>query len=67
MSAIGRCLPLTHGIAAARDVARGSIARRRLRARLDRGGIGVAYAVAGFVLFRFLEHASRRRAVLDTF
>ena len=30
-------------------------------------GIGAAYAVAGFLLFRFLEHASRRRAVLDTF
>ena len=35
MSAVGRCLPLTHGIEAARQVAAGAGARRRLRARLD--------------------------------
>ena len=30
-------------------------------------GIGACYAVAGFLLFRVLEWASRRSAVLDTF
>src|SRR3982750_657464 len=64
MSAVGRCLPLTHGIAAAREVAGGSSFG-------DVGGlvateafIGVVYAAAGFVLFRFFENASRRNAVL---
>ena len=35
MSAIGRCLPLTHGIAAARAGRDGRVARRRLGARSD--------------------------------
>jgi hypothetical protein len=30
-------------------------------------GIGVAYATAGFVLFRFFERESRRSAVLDAY
>jgi ABC-2 type transport system permease protein len=67
MSAIGRCLPLTHGIAATREVAAGASFG-------DVGGlvateafIGAAYASAGFVLFRFFEHSSRRNAVLDAY
>ena len=38
MSAVGRCLPLTHGIAAAREVAAGASLGSVVRARLDRGG-----------------------------
>jgi hypothetical protein len=30
-------------------------------------GIAVAYAAAGFVLFRILEHESRRSAMLDAY
>ena len=37
MSLVGRCLPLTHGIAAAREVAGGASLGRRRRARLDGG------------------------------
>jgi ABC-2 type transport system permease protein len=67
LGAIGRCLPLTHGIEAAREVARG-------RPLTDVSGlvatealIGLAYASAGFVLFRVFEREGRRRASLDTF
>jgi len=67
MATVGRMLPLTHGIAAAREIAAGATLG-------DVGGlvatelvIGAAYAAAAFVLFRVLEHASRRSAVLDTF
>lgn len=67
MSAISRCLPLTHGIEAARKVAAGS----------SLGGVaglvgtellvGACYALAGLVLFRVLEYESRRTAVLDAY
>ena len=68
MSAVGRCLPLTHGIAAAREVAAGAPLGARRRARLDGARRSrVAYAAAGFVLFRCLERESRRSAVLDAY
>jgi ABC-2 type transport system permease protein len=67
MVAIGRCLPLTHGIAAARAVAAGAPLSTVSGLVATELGIGVAYATAGFLLFRVLEEASRRRAVLDTF
>ena len=68
MSAVGRCLPLTHGIAAAREVAGGASLCERRRPRAGpRRGIAVAYAVAGFALFRILERESRRSAVLDAY
>jgi len=66
MEAIGRCLPLTHGIEAAREVAAGAglaevggLVRTELL-------IGVAYAAAAYLLFRVLERESRRHAVLDS-
>ena len=64
---VGHCLPLTHGIAAARLVAQGAtfgdvsglVGREAL--------VAVAYAAAGFVLFRYCESSSRRNAVLDAY
>ena len=67
MQAIGRCLPLTHGIEAAREVAGGAGLSSVSGLIWTELGIGAAYAAAGFVLFRLLEDASRRSAVLDTF
>ena len=67
MADIGRCLPLTHGIAAAREVAAGRPLSEVAGLVGTELAIGVCYAAAGFVLFRVLEHASRGRAVLDTF
>jgi ABC-2 type transport system permease protein len=66
LAAIGRCLPLTHGIEAAREVAAGE-------PLADVGGlvvtealIGLAYASAAYVLFRFFEAEGRRRGSLET-
>ncbi|MFN0154104.1 MAG: ABC transporter permease [Gaiella sp.] len=67
LGAIGRALPLTHGIEAARVLARGGTLGE---AAGDIGWellIGVAYGIAVFVVFRLLERESRRRAALDTF
>jgi len=66
METIGRALPLTHGIEAARELADG--------ARLaDVGGliateaaIGLVWAVIGCTLLRFLEVEARRRATLES-
>ena len=66
MSAISRCLPLTHGIMAAREVAGGAPLSAVGGLVWTELGVGAAYAAAGFVLFRYLERASRRSAVLDT-
>jgi ABC-2 type transport system permease protein len=67
MEAVGRALPLTHGIEAARAVAGGTPLG-------DVGGlvatealIGLVYAAAGYVLFRLFELEGRRRASLETF
>ena len=67
MSAIGRCLPLTHGIEAARTIAAGGGLSEVSGLLWTELGIAAAYAVAGYVLFRLLETASRRDAVLDAF
>jgi ABC-2 type transport system permease protein len=67
MAAVGRCLPLTHGIIAAREIAAGAPLGDVAGLVWTELGIAAAYAAAGFLLFRFLERASRRGAVLDTF
>jgi ABC-2 type transport system permease protein len=67
MSFVGRCLPLTHGIAAAREVARGTPFGHVVGLVWTEAAIAVAYATAGFVLFRFLERESRRSATLDAY
>jgi ABC-2 type transport system permease protein len=67
MSLVGRCLPLTHGIAAAREVAAGGSFGDAAGLVATEAGIAVAYATAGFVLFRYFERASRRSAVLDAY
>jgi ABC-2 type transport system permease protein len=67
MSAISRCLPLTHGIAAAREVAAGASLGDVAGLVWTELGVGACYAVAGFLLFRVLERESRRSAVLDVY
>jgi ABC-2 type transport system permease protein len=67
MEAVGRCLPLTHGIMAAREVAAGAPLADVGGLVWTELGIGGAYATAAYLLFRYLERESRRRAVLDTF
>jgi ABC-2 type transport system permease protein len=66
MQIVGRSVPLTHGIMAARQVAQGSSLGDVGGLVWTEVGIGAAYAAAAYLLFRFLERESRRRAVLDT-
>jgi len=67
MSTIGRCLPLTHGIAAARKVAAGASFGSVGTLVLTEAGVGAAYAAGAYILFRILERESRRSAVLDAY
>jgi ABC-2 type transport system permease protein len=66
MEAVSRCLPLTHGITAAREVAAGATLADVSGLVWTGVGVGVAYAAAAFGLFRLLERESRRSAVLDS-
>ena len=65
MQAIGNGLPLTHGIAAARDVAAGASLGDVWDLVATEALVGAAWAAVGFVLFRFFELEGRRRATLD--
>ena len=67
MGAVGRCLPLTHGIAAARQVASGASLGHVAGNIWAEAGIALAYAAAAYGLFRVLERESRRKAVLDAY
>jgi ABC-2 type transport system permease protein len=65
MAAIGRALPMTHAIEAARTVAAGGslAAVRGLLAR--ELAIGIAYTGVGLAVIRFFEWHSRRLATLE--
>jgi ABC-2 type transport system permease protein len=65
MSAIGRCLPLTHGIIAARQIADGAGLDQVSGLLWTELGIAAVYAAVGYGFFHALEVASRRSAVLD--
>jgi ABC-2 type transport system permease protein len=65
MAAIGRAMPLTHGIEAARAVAAGA-PLHAVRGLLAREAlVGVVYGVVGFGMIRYLETQSRRHATLE--
>jgi ABC-2 type transport system permease protein len=66
MSAIGRALPLTHGIEAARRLAAGATLGDVAGLVWTELGIGAAYACAAYLLFRLFELEGRRRASLET-
>jgi ABC-2 type transport system permease protein len=67
MAAIGRCLPLTHGIQAAREVAAGAPLGDVGGLVLTEALIGLVYATVAYGLFRFFELEGRRRASLETY
>jgi ABC-2 type transport system permease protein len=67
LEAIGRGVPLTHGIEAARDVARGADLADVSGLVWTELVIGACYAAAAFVLFRVFETEGRRRASLETY
>jgi ABC-2 type transport system permease protein len=65
MQVIGNALPLTHAIEAARLVAAGRPFAGAVPLLVTEIGVGVTYAVLGFLLLRLLETASRRHATLE--
>jgi len=66
MQAIGRVLPLTHGIDAARQIAEGASLGDVSGLVWTEAGIGLCYASFAYALFRFFEADGRRRATLET-
>jgi len=55
MEAIGRGLPLTHGIEAAREVVGGASLASVRDLVLKELAVGAAYGAGGYALFRFLR------------
>jgi len=66
MEAIGRSLPLTHGIEAARQVAAGAPLSEVGGLLWTEAAIGAVYAALAYGLFRYFEADGRRRATLET-
>ncbi len=64
--AIGRALPLTHGIEAAREIADGASLADVSGLVWTEAAIGVCYAALAYGLFRYFEVSSRRFATLET-
>jgi ABC-2 type transport system permease protein len=67
MEAIGRSVPLTHGIEAARQIVAGATLADVRVLVVTEALIGAAYAVAAYLLFRLFEAEGRRRASLETY
>ncbi len=67
LAVIGRCLPLTHGIEAAREIAKGAPLADVSGLLATEALIGIAYATVAYVLFRVFEAEGRRRASLETY
>jgi ABC-2 type transport system permease protein len=67
LEAIGRAVPLTHGIEAAREVARGASLGAVGGAVATELAIGLTYTAAAFGLFRLFELDGRRSAALETY
>jgi ABC-2 type transport system permease protein len=65
LEAIGRAVPLTHGIEAAREIVDGAALADVGRLVWTELGIGLAYTAAAFALFRVFEVEGRRRASLE--
>lgn len=65
MQSVGRCLPLTHGIQAARDVAAGAGWGDVSGLVGTEATIGVVYLVLGMILLAYFEYESRRTASLE--
>jgi ABC-2 type transport system permease protein len=65
MQVVGNALPFTHGLQAVRLAIGGAGIGEVGGLIAIEFGIGCAYALAAFTLFRFLETSSRRNATLD--
>jgi ABC-2 type transport system permease protein len=67
LAQIGRLMPLTHGIAAAREVAAGTGLGDVAGLVLTEVAVGAAYGAAAYALIRLFELEGRRRASLETY
>jgi ABC-2 type transport system permease protein len=67
MAAIGRALPLTHGIEAGREIAAGASLSDVSGLLTTEALIGCVYAAVAYGLFRLFEAEGRRRASLETY
>jgi ABC-2 type transport system permease protein len=67
LAQVGRLLPLTHGIAAGREVAAGASLASVGGLVWTEVGVGAAWAVIAFTLVRLFEYEGRRRASLETY
>lgn len=67
LAQIGRLLPLTHGIAAAREIAAGSSLGSAGGLVWTEAGVGLAWGALAFALVRWFEYEGRRRASLETY
>jgi ABC-2 type transport system permease protein len=66
LESVGRALPLTHGIIAARSVAEGAGFGDVATAVRTEALLGLMYGTLAYLLFRFFEAEGRRRASLET-
>jgi ABC-2 type transport system permease protein len=67
MERIGRMLPLTHGIEAAREIVAGAALSDVSGLVWTEALVGCVYAVVAFGLFRLFEYQGRRNAALETY
>jgi ABC-2 type transport system permease protein len=67
LAQIGRLLPLTHGIAAGREVAAGASLSSVSGLVWTEVAVGTAWAVVATTLVWWFEREGRRRATLETF
>ena len=67
MAQIGRLLPLTHGIAAGREVAGGASLSSVSGLVWTEVAVGVAWGTIAFTFVRLFEYEGRRRATLETY
>jgi ABC-2 type transport system permease protein len=65
MEAIGRSVPLTHGIEAARELANGAPLGNVSGLLATEFVIGVVYTFLGYQALRFMEYSSRKRASIQ--
>jgi ABC-2 type transport system permease protein len=67
LSQIGRLMPLTHGIAAAREIASGASLSSVGGLVWTEVGVAAAWGTIAFTLVRYFEYEGRRRASLETY
>jgi ABC-2 type transport system permease protein len=67
MQQIGKLLPLTHGIAAGREIATGAPLSTVSGLVWREAVVGLGWATLAFALVRWFEYEGRRRATLETY